>query len=288
MPNRTAKFVLAVFASFLAGAPVSYAAAAPADECLSGPKGQTPPSGHWYYRIDHATKRHCWHLADERDPASQTAAAKPSASATPLAPETETPMQKSVANARAELPAPTAVGAPPEPPADVVRSQGNGGASTQGASPQQSVFASRWPNLYSAEPLTNLPPSKRDPDNGQNAASQTQPPPSVIATEQFAAADMSSETPSYSLQTQLAALAGMLTLAGIMGTVIFRYNNARQLQPGRIRTSQGPIWQSTDDDRIVLSPQRGGRGFARDADRFADRSDRAAEFFARISRRASS
>jgi hypothetical protein len=287
MPNRTAKFVLAVFASFLAGAPVSYAAAAPAaDECLSGPKGQTPPSGHWYYRIDHATKRHCWHLADERDAASQTAAAKPSTAATPLPPETETPMQKSVANARAELPVPSAVGAPAAPPAEMVRSQDNDGASTQAAS-QQSVFASRWPNLYSAEPLTNLPSSKRDPDNGQTAASQT-PPPSVIATEQFAAADMSAETPSYSLQMQLGALAGMLTLAGIMGTVIFRYNNSRQLQPGRIRTSHDPIWQSTDDDRIVLSPQRGARGFARDADRFADRSDGAAEFFARISRRASS
>jgi hypothetical protein len=284
MPNRTAKFVLAVFASFLAGAPVSYAAAAPADECLSGPKGETPQGGHWYYRIDHPTKRHCWHLADERDPASQTAAAKPSASATPLAPETETPMQKSVANARAELPAPSAVGAAPGLTTDVVRSQDNGGVSTQGASPQQSLFASRWPNLYSAEPLTNLPPGKRDPDNEQNAASQTQPPP-VIATEQFAAADMSSETPSYSLQTQLAALAGMLTLVGIMGIVIFRYNNSRQLQPGRIRTSHSPAWQSTDDDRIVLSPQRGARGFARSSDRFVDRSDRAAEFFAQISHR---
>ena len=104
MPNRTAKFVLAVFASFLAGAPVSYAAAAPADECLSGPKGQTPQGSHWYYRIDHATKRHCWYLADQREPLSQTAASNSSASAKPTQQEAEAAMQTSVANAHAELP----------------------------------------------------------------------------------------------------------------------------------------------------------------------------------------
>ena len=45
MPNRTAKFVSAIFASILAGAPlttISHSATVAADDCLSGPKGQTP------------------------------------------------------------------------------------------------------------------------------------------------------------------------------------------------------------------------------------------------------
>src|ERR1700735_5760700 len=110
MPNRTAKFVSALIASFLAGAlltTASYGAADPADECLSGPKGQTPQGSHWYYRIDHATKRHCWYLADERAP--QIAAPNSSASTKPAPQDADAAMQQSVANARAELPAQTRI-----------------------------------------------------------------------------------------------------------------------------------------------------------------------------------
>ena len=108
MPNRTAKFVSAILASFLAGTPlatVSHGAADPADDCLSGPKGQTPQGSHWYYRIERATKRHCWYLADQREPLSQTAAPNPSASAKPLPQDAKAAMQTSVADAHAELPA---------------------------------------------------------------------------------------------------------------------------------------------------------------------------------------
>ena len=60
MSRRTAKFVSAVFASLLVGIPlttVSHGAATTAETCLSGPKGAPPKGGHWYYRIDRATKR---------------------------------------------------------------------------------------------------------------------------------------------------------------------------------------------------------------------------------------
>jgi hypothetical protein len=33
-----------------------------ADTCLTSPKGAAPEGSHWYYRIDHASKRHCWYL----------------------------------------------------------------------------------------------------------------------------------------------------------------------------------------------------------------------------------
>lgn len=69
MPRRTVKFVSALFAGVLAGIPlatISHGATPAADDCLSGPKDQAPHGSHWYYRIDRATKRHCWYLKDEK------------------------------------------------------------------------------------------------------------------------------------------------------------------------------------------------------------------------------
>jgi hypothetical protein len=293
MPNRTAKFASAVLASFLAGAPlatVSHSAAGAVDDCLSGPKGQTPQGAHWYYRIDHATKRHCWYLADERAP--QTAAPNSSASTKPAPQDADATMQQSVANARAELPAQPRIepsnrngGIAPALSADTVRTPDSGDAITPQAPPSQSVVASRWPDPSGAESSTNPLPNRPDPGIRPNPVSQDQST-SILAASPFAAADVSSETPSYSLQMQLAALMGVLALAGITGAAIFKIRNSQRLLPSEIRRRRGPIWESTDDDRIVLSRHPGAHGFARGFDQAADRSDRVAEFFAQISRRA--
>src|SRR3981081_205176 len=122
MPNRTAKFASAIFASLLAGVPIttiSHSAAGADDECLSSPKDQTPQGGHWYYRIDHATKRHCWYLKEDSEKlAEKRSAEKPSSEksskvtpsnnsssvARPAPPKSETATQRSIADARAELP----------------------------------------------------------------------------------------------------------------------------------------------------------------------------------------
>src|ERR1700694_5369195 len=109
MSNRTAKFVSAICAGFLAGAPfatVSHGAVPAADECLSGPKGQTPSGGHWYYRIDHATKRHCWYVGDEKAKLSRVAPKNSASSADPVSPLKETATQRSIADAHAGLPLP--------------------------------------------------------------------------------------------------------------------------------------------------------------------------------------
>ena len=78
MSNRTAKFASALFASVLAGAClatiIDIGTARAADDCLAAPKGATPEGSHWYYRIDHATKRHCWYLRDKAKSTAQTAA----------------------------------------------------------------------------------------------------------------------------------------------------------------------------------------------------------------------
>src|SRR5260370_30575068 len=92
MPKRTAKLVSAIFASFLAGAAltiVSNSVALAADDCLAGPKGQTPHGGHWYYRIDHSTKRHCWYLGEEHEKLSQTTPSHSPPSENPAAPNAE-------------------------------------------------------------------------------------------------------------------------------------------------------------------------------------------------------
>src|SRR5258705_8500156 len=100
MSSRTAKFASAIFASLIVGAPlttISDSAAGADDECLSSPKDQTPQGGHWYYRIDRVTKRHCWYLKVDDEKPSQAAAR-------PVSPKVVAPFQRSIAEARAELP----------------------------------------------------------------------------------------------------------------------------------------------------------------------------------------
>ena len=111
MSNRTAKFASALLAIGFAGpclATVSPGAADAAEECLAAPKGASPEGSHWFYRIDHATKRHCWYLG-QRDKHAQTAA-RSTRSEKPIAvKKTESSTSRSIANARAELPASTSL-----------------------------------------------------------------------------------------------------------------------------------------------------------------------------------
>jgi hypothetical protein len=300
MSSRTAKFVSAIFASFLASSPLTTigSAAGAADECLSGPKGATPAGGHWYYRIEHPSNRHCWYLGEERGDGREkvTQATPPSSppAATPISPKPDPAIQRSVADAHAELPAQLPAGQPnrlntlgPAPAADTP-------AMTQSAEPQRSIVASRWPDTSGADPApaTDPAPAKDDPGTAVNASPRTQPAPPVLAASQYAAADLSSETPTYSLQMQLVALTAALALAGIVGGVIFKFASSRRLALGRIRERRGATWEPTDDDRIVLSAEprtearTSRRGFARDLDRADDPSDRIAEFISQLTKRA--
>jgi len=139
MPSQNAKFVSAVFAGVLAGAnftPASSNSAHAEDNCLTAPNAQTPHGSHWYYRLEHGTKRHCWYLREESEarpqsqPESQSAAAISSPQPAPVKPapaptkpvptkpapaKADTATQGSVANARAELPWPQPRTAPETP-----------------------------------------------------------------------------------------------------------------------------------------------------------------------------
>src|SRR5258708_17221419 len=109
MQNRTPKFVSAISVGLPASMPLTtipHGAVPAADDCLCKPKGLAPEGSHWYYRIDRASKRHCWYLGDQRERLSR---AKPQDSA-PIAdsasPQKETATQRPVTDAYAELPLP--------------------------------------------------------------------------------------------------------------------------------------------------------------------------------------
>src|SRR4029077_11604259 len=122
MSHRPAKFVSALFASILAGA--NFAAVAEngtksaengtkaADNCLSGPKGALPAGSHWYYRVDRATKHQCWYLGEAQNKTAKAAARQNSSSSasveadSPVPPQQAPAVNKSVAEAHAEIPSP--------------------------------------------------------------------------------------------------------------------------------------------------------------------------------------
>jgi hypothetical protein len=295
MSIRTAKCVSAVLAGILLATP--HGAAHAADECLSGPKkDQTPQGGHWYYRIDHATKRHCWYLGEERARLSQTTPSNSSQSAKPASPDTEPAIQPSIANARAELPSLTRIEQPirADLPASALPANAAGGdnkTDVAGAQTGRSVVATRWPDTSNETPSTSLAPASRDADAAINATNE----PSSLAAGQLATADAPSITSTYSVTMQLAAaLMAALALAGIIGSAIFKLGGTRRPAPAKIRAHRGAIWEPTDDNGIHLiadsemDPPPRRRGFARDLDRARDRNNRnnrIADFFSQLTKR---
>jgi hypothetical protein len=309
MSNRTAKFVSAIFASVLAGTCVATLplGAARADDCLSAPKDDPPGGSHWYYRIEHGTKRHCWYLRPEGEQQTQTAAPNPSLPATPAPPKAEGATPRSLADAHAELPARTSI-APQKnsdapfatmPTATATATANDGFAPA--AQPPQSLFASRWPETSGVGPATgpqpatielaaNLPPNAVAAPAPVAAAAV----PVTAAAVPLAAADTSQSLPP-SVPKLLGVMTGALALAGITAAIVFKLGGARRPSRRRLRPDQ--IWERSDDHGIKRSnppapdvvPRRAG--FPRDLDQPADAdlndaSERIAEFISQLSRRA--
>lgn len=291
---RTAKFVLAVFASTLAGVfltTLSHHTARAADECLSGPGDDAPQGSHWYYRVDRATKRHCWYLRQAGEHRSPIVLPGAPQSEKPVASKAETAKQNSIADARAELPARTRV----EPrrsdeltPADAAIGETGGGAREPGAQASRSAFASRWPNWPDPSSSADPPPINRDPVASASPTLMTEPP-SALASSRFERADAPPEIADYSAPVRLAALGGALMLAAVLGGVVFKLANPKR-RPRKNRARRSSIWEPTDDDAIVLSDYQDTHAlsyhgsFARV--RADDRTQRVTQFFARLSKRA--
>ena len=277
MSNHAAKFVSAIVAGLLAGAnfaAVAQDAAKPADACLSGPKAAAPAGGHWYYRIDRATKRHCWYLGEEKDKAAaatpQDAAgstAAPAAAAAPptdpAPPQASAAVRKSIADAHAELPSPqTRVDQDAGPS---VQPSNSGTAAVpaiqnsqravapDAAVAQPSIVTSRWPDASGVNPPDNPQMAAADPPASApvNARAAAQPAPTASPVA-LAAADSSLQRQSGSTQMLLMVMAGALALAGITASLVFRFARAGVVQP-EIRGDRRAIWDSVNTDRSSRS-----------------------------------
>jgi hypothetical protein len=233
MPSRTAKFVSAAFASVLAGVPLTTASnsAVPATgNCLSGPKDQAPQGSHWYYRIEHATQRHCWYLRDEHEKLSQTTS--------PNSPKAEPEMQHSIANARAELPLPqahieqetsAATGQPaPAMPANAPGVGNNQLAAPRDANTQQSAIASRWPEPSNIGSSANPGSAVSNSGAAGQSNSRAARLPAVAAVR-LAAADSSSERQFGPAHMLMIVVLGALSIAGLVGSAIFRFAGTRPI-----------------------------------------------------------
>jgi hypothetical protein len=244
MPSRTAKFVSAAFASILAGVPLTTASnsAAPAtDNCLSGPKNQAPQGSHWYYRIEHATQRHCWYLKDESEKLSQAAS--------PSSPKAEPAMQRSIANAHAELTSPpvrieqaTNAAAGQPAPANAAGTETNQLAAPRDPNTQLSAVASRWP-----EPSNAVSPVNPGPAAG-NSGATVQPNSKAtrlpaVAAVTLAAADSSSAKQSGAAHMLLIVILGALSIAGLIGSAVLRFGGTRPVD----RRDMGGDLRATDD-----------------------------------------
>lgn len=303
MSNRTAKFVSAIFVSVLAGAlltTVSHGAVPADDDCLSGPKGHTPSGGHWYYRVDRSTKRHCWYLGDEKEKLSRVAPKNSAPLADAVSPQ-ETPTQRSIADAHAELPWPqtrleqetnVTPGQPnPATAMNAASVENNQRANAQDVNTRVSVIASRWPEQSGASSSTGPEPTTGNSGATVQSNSEAAPSPAV-AEVTLAAADASSEKKPGSIQMLLIIIAGALTFAGLIGSAVFRFGRMRQAGRRQIRSDRRPIWDLADTDRP--SPTAYPRAevsmrrvdIPRELREADDPSDRIAEMLARLSRTA--
>jgi len=257
MQNRTAKFASAIVASVLAGAPlatVSHSAAPAADECLSKPKGQAPEGSHWYYRVDHASKRHCWYLREQRDKLSWAKSQDSAAIADPASPQKGTATQRPVADARAELSLPQTLVEQetrvpwqriPSATANAASSENGQSANAPDAKTQRSVIASRWPDPSGVSSSADQAPTPGNSGEPVQLNSEQAPP---LAVASSAAADLSFEKQSGSVQMLLLVMMGALVIAGVMGSAIFRFGSGRWA--GRQTPSdRRAIWDSVDTDR---------------------------------------
>ncbi len=258
MQNRTAKFVSAIFASLLAGTPlttVSHSAVPAADDCLSKPKGQAPEGSHWYYHIDRASKRHCWYLGDEREKLSRARPQNSAPIADPASPQKDTATQRPVADAHAELPLPqtrveqeTSVPAWQRIPATTANAASveiGQAANAPDAKRQLSVIASRWPDPSGVS--SSVSPASTTGNSGEPVQLSSEQALPAVATS--AAADLSPEKQSGSVQMLLLVMMGALVLAGVMGRAIFRLGRMRQAGRRQTRSDRRAIWDSVDTDR---------------------------------------
>jgi hypothetical protein len=220
MSYRTAKLLPVVLIGVLAGITLTLVPSRPAqaEECLTAPKASTPAGGHWRYRVERGTKRHCWYLAEKGVSPAPRAAAEPSSAAP----------QRSLADARAELiteptptgPAPESVWPAPE----------------KSAAPVDAAPTTAAPNAAAAP---GWPLASRWADTGTTAESETTATvadtSADTATAPVVIADTAGRSPFGSQAMLIAGFAAALGVAGLLVRLIIGFGGSRPI----IRREQG-------------------------------------------------
>ena len=241
MPRRTATMVPAILAGILAGISLTTMARgepANVEDCLPTPKAETPAGSHWRYHIDHANKRNCWYLRRDDGGVSQ---------ALPLGnPPAPAPAAKpSIADARAEL-RPQAIRedtpAVSPPPNAASNETSSANASVWNAT---AAVATRWPDLPAA---VSVPTAAQAPVAPAPASDVTTSPAAPAPSIPFAY--LSAPVRPEMIPIVITAIIGALAFAG---AAAFMSRRRRRLSVPKARSARGPIWETTDDDRIVLS-----------------------------------
>lgn len=269
MPSQAVIFVTAVCFLFLVAIAVILSpdtAANAAAGCLSGPSKTTPPGGHWYYRIDRITKRHCWYLGEEGTPINKTARLRPARTPAAQDDSQSPPLAPSVANAHAEWPITTNVAS--ATPVAPVPAEASIGAYARSSSDEPrylttddlmrpQTLASRWPAPNEFEPT---PSSTISRDTAPIELIERQPAP------------IKAETNVGALQIFLSAFAIVLALAAVLGRVVFRYFTARRPHDAR-RSGRRNIWPDDIPEGSVrpsyaqiITPERRARSLNQPTD----------------------
>jgi hypothetical protein len=249
MPNRMGNAATAILIGALASVTLVVAmngAAHAADNCLSGPKGAAPKGSHWYYRIDHASKRNCWYVRAE----GEKPVASRSSVVTEVSPQPETPLQPAIANARAEA-----------NPADVGQSNGIAaerassglandvqGSDAAAGDNGPSTVASRWLDQAGADVVTASTPKPADSGAGTNLST----PPAAAAP--LAAASVRTASPSGPVSTLFVVIVGALALAALLAGVIVRFGGARRNDRHDFGRGRQAPWDAIDAGATIRSP----------------------------------
>jgi hypothetical protein len=207
MPNRAAKLVLTILGSIIAGLTVAQAAG-PAKDCLAAPNGQPVQGSHWYYRIDHATNRHCWYVRAESQ--------RPALASSQPVPPSGTALQPSVANARAEMPV-----------AETIQPNDANGSPPSNA--QSRTLAERW----------------SDHPNASSAAEAAPEKTAVVGSQQLqptSAMQMEPPSGAYSVWMLIGALVGALVLVGTATGLIAHFGRGMAIGSHSDRDADRTIW----------------------------------------------
>jgi hypothetical protein len=296
MPSRTAKFASAMFASILVGTTfttISQGETVKSDGCLSGPNGEPRSGSHWYYRIEHSTKRHCWYLRSEAGRLTQSAPQNILPPAKRPAPQADPAPQHSVADARAELPAQTDRNDGPNTAWPAIAPESNDPPRADASDPNaaSTVVNSRWPETSGVNSVFS-PRAATSKLAANVPASPAAAPAPAVAPVTLAAADTSLQSQLRPIPKPFIAVVGSALLV-IAAGVIFKFGRARRPRRATVRARRRPVWEQTDDDRIVLSDDPGAdvlprrSRFARGVGETRHPDDRMADFLSQISGRAS-